>query len=375
MISVTTSYARKTDWSKVGLSSTNKCNEYTFKLTGVSDTNCMSYRFVEITTVSSQVLLRRQNGSSTYNITFPSKGKYYATVLIMNKCNGDDTVFVDTINVTCFPTTIKCDWSKVTLTQQNVRNQYRFTLGGINLDDTCIDYMYIVYTQQTKQIDTMSSFNGKVDIVFSEKGKYNVYLKIRNRCEICDTALVREINIAYFNQCKYPYKLSSSTNTCNDSITAEMTLGTTSKTDTCWGYYQYIYRGWELDSLTQRQWDSMSDQQLINYYNFSDNDLVKIQGPQQSARVLKYNFPFKDTRYLVIAQWFNKCTGQDTFMIRRFTIEKCNKTSVKPIVKNEDLKIIGYYDMIGRKVEYMEADKPYVIIYSNGKRQKVIKLK
>jgi hypothetical protein len=119
----------------------------------------------------------------------------------------------------------------------------------------------------------------------------------------------------------------------------------------------------------------MSDQQLINYYNFSDNDLVKIQGPQQSARVLKYNFPFKDTRYLVIAQWFNKCNGQDTFMIRRITIEKCNPTSVKPIVRNEDLKIIGYYDMIGRKVEYMEADKPYVIIYSNGKRQKVIKLK
>ena len=269
----------------------------------------------------------------------------------------------------------KCDWSNITLTQQNVRNQYRFNLSGINLDDTCIDYLFIVYTVKNGQTDTMSSFNGKVDIVFSEKGKYRVYLKIKNKCEKCDTALVREINIAYFNQCKYPYKLSSSTNTCNDSITAEMTLGTTSKTDTCWGYYQYIYRGWELDSLTQRQWDSMNDQQLINYYNFSDNDLVKIQGPQQSARVLKYNFPFKDTRYLVIAQWFNKCTGQDTFMIRRFTIEKCNPTSVKTIVKNEDLKVIGYYDMIGRKVDYIEVDKPYVIIYSNGKRQKVIRTK
>ena len=269
----------------------------------------------------------------------------------------------------------KCDWSKVTLTQQNSRNQYRFTLGGINLDDTCIDYMYIVYTVKNGQTDTMSSFNGRVDIIFNEKGKYRVYLKIKNKCEKCDTALVREVNIAYFNQCKYPYKLSSSTNTCNDSITAEMTLGTTSKTDTCWQYFQYIYRGWELDSLTQRQWDSMSDQQLINYYNFSDNDLLKIQGPQQSARVLKYKFQFKDTRYLVIAQWFNKCTGQDTFMIRRFTIEKCNPTSVKPIVRNEDLKIIGIYDMIGRKVDYMELDTPYIVIYSNGKRQKVVRTK
>jgi hypothetical protein len=269
----------------------------------------------------------------------------------------------------------KCDWSNVRLAQQNVRNQYRFTLDGINLDDTCIDYMYIVYTVKNGQIDTMSSFKGVVDIIFNDKGKYRVYLKIWNHCEKCDTALVREVNIAYFNQCKYPYTLSSTTNTCNDSITAEMSWGTSYKYDTCWGYYQYIYRGWELDSLSQHDWDSMSDQQLMNYYNFSDNDLLKIQGPEKSARVLKYKFQFKDTRYLVIAQWFNKCTGQDTFMFRRITIEKCNPTSVKTITKNEDLKIIGYYDMIGRKVEYMEIDKPYIIIYSNGKHQKVIRTK
>ena len=269
----------------------------------------------------------------------------------------------------------KCDWSNVRLTQQNVRNQYRFTLDGINLDDTCIDYMYVVYTVKNGQIDTMSSFNGVVDIIFNDKGKYRVYLKIKNKCEKCDTSLVREVNIAYFNQCKYPYTLSSTTNTCNDSITAEMTLGTTSKTDTCWGYYQYIYRGWELDSLSQLDWDSMSDQQLMNYYNFSDNDLLKIQGPEKSARVLKYNFPFKDTRYLVIAQWYNECNGQDTFIMRRITIEKCNPTSVKTFIKPEDVKVVGYYDMIGRKVEYMELDKPYIIIYNNGQRQKVIRTK
>jgi hypothetical protein len=62
-------------------------------------------------------------------------------------------------------------------------------------------------------------------------------------------------------------------------------------------------------------------------------------------------------------------------MIRRFTIEKCNPTSVKPIVKNEDLKIIGYYDMIGRKVDYIELDTPYIVIYNNGKRQKIVRTK
>jgi hypothetical protein len=50
-------------------------------------------------------------------------------------------------------------------------------------------------------------------------------------------------------------------------------------------------------------------------------------------------------------------------------------TEVKNIVKSEDLKIIGYYDMAGRKVDYIEPNQPYVIIYNNGKRQKVIRIK
>jgi hypothetical protein len=78
---------------------------------------------------------------------------------------------------------------------------------------------------------------------------------------------------------------------------------------------------------------------------------------------------------LVVTQWYNKCLSHDTFFFTRITVN-CNKvTSVEKIVKNEDLKIIGYYDMIGRKVEYMEVDVPYIIIYSNGKRQKVMRTK
>jgi hypothetical protein len=61
-------------------------------------------------------------------------------------------------------------------------------------------------------------------------------------------------------------------------------------------------------------------------------------------------------------------------MLNKVTID-CNSSNINNIVKVEDLKVVGYYDMIGRKVEYMEADKPYVIIYSNGKRQKVFKVK
>jgi hypothetical protein len=283
-------------------------------------------------------------------------------------------MFYVPLYVTCNPAKPKCDWSNVRLTQQNSRNEYRFYLNGVNLDDTCIEYLYIVHTVRSGQIDTMSSWNGQTDIVFNEKGKYKVYLKIWNHCKNCDTSLVREVSIDYFNQCKYPYKLSSTTNTCNDSITAEMSWGTTNIYDTCWKYYQYIYHGWELDSLSQHDWDSMNDYQLMAYYNFSDSDLVKIQGPKKIARILKYKFQ-TEGRFLVIAQWFNSCTNQDTFIIRRITIETCNKTSVKNIVKNEDLKIIGYYDMIGRKVDYIELDTPYIVIYNNGKRQKVVRTK
>lgn len=227
----------------------------------------------------------------------------------------------------------KCDWSKVTLTQQNNRNNYRFYLDGVNLDDTCIGYVYIVYTIKTGQIDTMYSKNGITDITFNEKGKYNVYLKIWDRCKKCDTSLVKEVNIEYFNQCKYSYKLSSTTNTCNDSITAEMSLGTTVKNDTCWQYWHYVYHGPMLDSLTQGQWDTMSDYELFANYDFNDSDLVVIQGPENRARILKYKFP-TEGHYLVIPQWYNSCTGQDTFMFRRITIETCNKTGIPSISKN-----------------------------------------
>jgi hypothetical protein len=53
----------------------------------------------------------------------------------------------------------------------------------------------------------------------------------------------------------------------------------------------------------------------------------------------------------------------------------CNSSSVKNIAKIEDLKVVGYYDVLGRQVEYMEPEKVYIIRYSNGKSQKVFKTK
>lgn len=270
----------------------------------------------------------------------------------------------------------KCDWSTLKLQQWNNRNVYKWYVSGRALDDTCVDWMFMIYDFQTKKTDTVWDNRGICEVQFNKKGKYKMYLKVWNRCKKCDTALYREVNIIYFPKCTFTYGMRSTKgNNCADSMVGEMSLGPWTKThDTCWQWWNYIYNSKELNDLSQSDWDSMSNDQLYNYYDFNDTGMIFYQGPANSARRIQYKFP-RDGKYLVVTQWYNKCLSQDTFFFTRITV-KCNKvTSVRNIVKNEDLKIIGYYDMIGRKVEYMEVDKPYIIIYNNGKRQKVIRTK
>jgi hypothetical protein len=233
--------------------------------------------------------------------------------------------------------------------------------------------MFMVYDFQTKKTDTMESFRGICEVQFNKKGKYKMYLKVWNKCKKCDTALYREVNIIYFPKCNYTYNLKSTGGKCLDSMVGEMSLGPWIKGDTCWQWYSYIWSGPMLDSLSEFDFIHMSDYDLYMYYDFGDSDLVHYDGPTNSARLIKYKFPHKGN-YLVATQWYNKCLDQDTFFFTKISYN-CNISSVKTIVKNEELKIIGYYDMIGRKVDYIEIDKPYIIIYSNGKRQKVMRTK
>lgn len=81
--------------------------------------------------------------------------------------------------------------------------------------------------------------------------------------------------------------------------------------------------------------------------------------------------------YIFKASFHNKCTNKDTFIYKERVHITCDSltTGVKNIVKNEDVRVIGYYDMIGRKIDYMELDTPYIVIYSNGKRQKIVRTK
>lgn len=265
----------------------------------------------------------------------------------------------------------KCDWSTLKLQQWNQRNYYKWYVSGRVLDDTCVDYMFLMYDYQTKKVDTLYSNRGLCEVQFNKKGKYKMYLKVWNRCEKCDTALFREVNLIYFPKCTFNYTLKSTkNNSCMDSMVGEMGLGPWIKGDTCWQWYSYIWNGPLLDSISEFNWVHMTDQQLYDYYDFNDSDMLHYDGPTNSARLIKLKFPH-DGHYLVATQWYNKCLDQDTFFLTRITV-KCDPTSgVKTIVKGEP-KLIGVYDMMGRPVYYLRKDEVLIYLYSDGKIEKKI---
>jgi hypothetical protein len=264
----------------------------------------------------------------------------------------------------------KCDWSTLKLQQWNQRNLYKWYVSGSVLDDTCVDYMFMVYDYQTKKVDTVESFRGICEVQFNKKGKYKMYLKVWNKCEKCDTALYREVNIIYFPNCKYVYNLKSTGGKCLDSMVGEMTLGPWTKGDTCWEWYSYIWNGPMLDSLSKTDFQTMSDYDLWMYYDFNDSDMVHYDGPTNSARLIKYKFPHKGN-YLVVTQWYNKCLDQDTFFFTRISYD-CTISGTQAIIKSEP-KLMGMYDMMGRPVHNARENEVTIFIYSDGSTRKVFK--
>ena len=272
--------------------------------------------------------------------------------------------------MTALSLSAKCDWSTLKLQQWNQRNLYKWYVSGQVLDDTCVDYMFMVYDFQTKKIDTVESFRGICEVQFNQKGRYKMYLKVWNKCERCDTALYREVNIIYFPKCEFTYNLKSTGGKCLDSMVGEMTLGPWTKGDTCWEWYSYIWNGPMLDSLSEFDFKHMSDYDLWMYYDFNDSDMVHYDGPTNSARIIKYKFPHKGN-YLIATQWYNKCLDQDTFFFTKISFE-CNTSSVIKFNKSEP-KLVGMYDMLGRPIKDIKEGVPYIEIYDNGERRKLIK--
>jgi hypothetical protein len=214
----------------------------------------------------------------------------------------------------------KCDWSSLKLQQLNERNYYRWYVSGKVLDDTCVDFMFMIYDFQTKKTDTLNDNRGLVDVQFNTKGKYKMYLKVWNKCKKCDTALYREVNIIQFPGATVSSKASVS-NCKKYNFEMSYVKGFSVK-DTCMDYYLMFYSGPWINKMSQGKWDSLTDYQIGMEYDFPDDDFLGYT----DTRIADYTFK-NSGRVLMIAQWWNKCVGQDTFMFRKLDV--C-KTITKP---------------------------------------------
>jgi len=259
----------------------------------------------------------------------------------------------------------KCDWSSLKLQQWNERNYYKWYVSGKVLDDTCVDYMFMVYDFQTKKTDTVYDVRGIVEVQFNIKGKYKMYLKVWNRCEKCDTAIYRPLEIIQFPGAK----VSSVVKTVDcKKYTFEMSYikGYPLK-DTCMEYYMVFYKGPWMDTMSQKEWDNLTDYQIGMEYDFPDADFL---GYTQTRAA---DFTFKDTgRVLMYAQWWNKCLRQDTFMFRRLDVCKSGPISNVNVLNLPEPKLIAMYDMLGRPVNVARENEITIYLYSDGSTKKII---
>ena len=270
-------------------------------------------------------------------------------------------VLFTTLNVNA-----KCDWSSLKLKQWNERNYYKWQVSGQVLDDTCVDYMFMVYDFQTKKTDTVYDVRGIVEVQFNVKGRYKLYLKVWDRCKKCDTTLFRPIEIVQFPGAGLGYSVNM--NDCKKYKFEMNYIKGMSVKDTCMEYYMVFYKGPWMDTMSQKEWDALTDYQIGMEYDFPDADFL---GYTQTRLA---EFTFKDSgRVLMYAQWWNKCLRQDTFMFRRLDVcKRANTTSITTIIKPEP-KIVAIYDMMGRRVYNVKEDELVVYIYSDGTSKKIIK--
>jgi hypothetical protein len=259
----------------------------------------------------------------------------------------------------------KCDWNTLKLQQWNERNYYKWYVSGRVLDDTCVDYMFMVYDFQTKKTDTLYSNRGICEVQFNKKGKYKMYLKLWNRCEKCDTALYREVNIIQFPGASVSSKVSSSD--CKQYKFEMSYIKGYPLKDTCMEYYMVFYKGPWMDTMSQKEWDNLTDYQIGMEYDFPEDDFIDYT----QTRIA--DFTFKDTgRVLMYAQWWNKCLGQDTFMFRKLDVCKSKPTSNVTTLNRPEPKLIGMYDMLGRPVYYIRKDEIIIYLYSDGHSEKKV---
>jgi len=257
----------------------------------------------------------------------------------------------------------KCVWGPYKIMHTNQAyglsgegNRYHFKVSDALWGDTFITWNeWRVYDFQTKKTDTI--LDAEIDIDFKVKGKYLVSFVIWSDYGQCDTALTDLIQIQYFNK----YCLNETHTVCNQF---DYSLCELNK-DTCIEYYFGLFHGPALDYIDSLYWDSASSINIALSYQLPRSELDTVH----SFRTFHYEYP-EDGRYFLVTEIFNRCSMEDTLVYQKVNID-CKGASVKNLIKKEN-KVIGIYDVLGRPVQQVENNVPYIYLYDNGQRKKIL---
>jgi len=259
-----------------------------------------------------------------------------------------------------------CDFSGITFKKIQQQGNEMYFQTNMHSDE-CWYYTFTVYDYQLEKIDTLADWGGYTGVSFNAKGRYEMRLNVFNECEECDTVFTIDVDITIFKTLGYSYDVGAKN--CK-----YYTFELKDRKDECYEYYYNIYKGddW-INGLSDKEWEEVSDSMLYFTYSWAE-ELIEYYSIK-SERVKTYEFT-DSGRYFITPMIYNKCTGIDTWAFKKLNVcLEFKSVSTKKITR-EDLKnvtIVGYYDMLGRRVDYIEPEKIYIIFYSDGRRQKIMR--
>lgn len=257
-----------------------------------------------------------------------------------------------------------CDFSGITFKTLQQRGNDFYFQTNMHMD-SCWYYTFTAYSFKNDEEYKLDDMGGWTGVTFNEKGKWEVRLNVFNECEKCDTTFTIGVDITIFNELGYTQKVGAKN--CK-----YYQFEFKDRNDKCIEYYYTIYKGDDyINNLSEVEWKELSDSAL--YFNYSWAEELTMYYSKESERTLTHEF--KDSgRYFVLPMLYNKCTQIDTWAFKKLNVcTEFNSLSIKPIQPIEEQTIVGIYDLMGRESEEMRVGIIYVVLYSDGRRMKVMR--
>ena len=262
----------------------------------------------------------------------------------------------------------KCDFSAITFEKYSQHGQdiyFKTNMEFWHIHDSCWEYDFEVYDYQNDYSVPCENWGGNTGVTFYEKGKYQMRLNVYNTCLGCDTTFTLEVDITAFGNVGLTYQPSA--NDCRNYWFEQ-----TDVKDSCVEYYHTIWKADEwMNTLSDDDFENLTDSTIRVEYNFNIETPLDVN--YTSLRKFFFQFP-NAGRYFVFTAYYKRCTDIDTTMFTPLIV--CKETNnIQPIILPADLKVIGYYDMSGRQVYYLQPNQIYIEVYNNGARRKILKTK